>query len=122
MAMLGLLHRVVLGCAPAVFSEFFYPAQAEQFPRSFRAPSLQHSRQLHDHIDGSQPRIFERSAFGLIYTYNILPQQVVDCVTVSSFQRKLQNGVETACEQRWINWPNVLRDGVRSLPLARFHD
>ena len=93
MAMLGLIHRVVLGIAPRQFCEFIRPAASTQFPRALRAPHLRHDHQLHDPIDGSQANMYQRSLMGLVYSYNMLPQTVIDSKTVSSFQKRLQAGV-----------------------------
>ena len=44
MAMLGVIHRAVLGFGPAQFSEIFRAEKAPHFPQSMRQPHLRHSR------------------------------------------------------------------------------
>ena len=68
MAMLGLLHRVVIGTAPMHSNRFFYPQRDMHFPRGLRSGGLHHTRQMHDPIAGSSLAIMSRSIFGLIYT------------------------------------------------------
>ena len=80
--MLGLLHKVVLGKAPPQFAELIRPQSTQPFPRGLRAPPQRHTRPLHDPIDGTQAGMMDRSLLGLVYTYNMLPQHVVDAVTV----------------------------------------
>ena len=78
MAMLGLLHRIMNNEAPEAMSAYFFPEYRVMFPRGFRERHLRHNRQIHDYSDGSDSRLFQRSIFGLVNTYNLLPQFVVD--------------------------------------------
>ena len=120
MAMLGLLHRVVLGAAPAQFGQFFPYAHGRHFPRGFRGVALRHDRQLHDPIDGSCPAIMCRSVFSLIYAYNLLPQHVVASPTAKSFQSCLQRGLKKACSRGLLHWQHLFVDGVRALQVHSF--
>jgi len=90
------------------------------FPRSLREDSLRHNRQLQDPIDGASTNAVRRSAVGLIYVYNSLPQRTVDKQPVPSFQRALQKGLRQACDQELDGWSRVLREGPYQLALQRF--
>ena len=91
--MLGMIHKVVLKKAPPQFSEFIYPAPPRNEPRGWKA-ARGHNKQLHDPIDGTRSSATQRSVLGMIHTYNLLPQTLVDISSVNAFQRKLQNGLK----------------------------
>ena len=119
-AMLGLLYRINAGIAPDVFSRYIFPSSRSYFPRGLRAQTLRRNRQLHDHIDGSQSRMFQRSLFGLIYTYNILPQNLVDSKSVHIFQRRLQRGLMRAAKSNIVRWQNIFTVGIRNMTVVSF--
>ena len=72
------------------------------------------------YLDGSQPPMFMRSVFGLVYSFNLLPQTVVDSLSVSAFQSKLQAGFKQAQRQGVDFWPTLLRDGPHRFSVDRF--
>ena len=88
MAMLGLLHRTVLGKGPYHFRKFFQLSGAER--RGTRSGSVRHNRQLVDIKDRHFLEIERRSALGLIWVYNRLPADIARHDTVKEFQRSLQ--------------------------------
>ena len=120
MALLGLLHRIVLGQAPAQFSEIVRLADRPVFPRSMRAPEGRHTRQLHDPTCGAESRMLQRSWLRLIYTYNLLPQAFVDKKTVSLFQRSLQKAVANAAVAGGNRWDTFLHAGVHCMTARTF--
>ena len=120
MAMLGLLHRINLGIAPACLSKFIYRVHGPSFPRDLRAPGLRHCIQLNDVSDGSGSRLFERSIFGLIYTYNCLPQFVVDSLKIPVFQRHLQRCLKHAACDNVFEWQFLFTKGIRKVTVAKF--
>lgn len=120
-AMLGLIHRVVLGVAPAQFNIFFGPERRPAFPRSLRRPDLRHNRQLHDPMDGTHSNAIQRSCLALIYPYNLLPQCTVDLESVSTFQRHLQHAVKHACRSGVNNWEALFTTGAKRLSVTSFH-
>ena len=65
---------------------------------------------------------FQRSIFGMVYVYNLLPQRVVELGDISHFQRKLQLAVFRACSAGMPRWQHILRDGCRQLSVRQFHD
>ena len=89
-AMLGVIHRSVLGKGPPQFQELFQRADASAPTRATRQSAQRHNKQLVDVRDGRFLEVLRRSAFGLIAIYNMLPQTIVDEETVCGFQRCLQ--------------------------------
>ena len=120
MAMLGLLHRINMGWAPSCLRKFIYAADGPSFPRSLRAPELRHSRQLNEVSDGTESRLFNRSVFGLVYTYNCLPQVVVDSTKVSIFQRHLQRCLKHAACDNIDEWHFLFTKGIRKITVVKF--
>jgi len=119
-AMLGLLQRIVCGASPPHFSDVIRRESTPVFPRCLRSPSLRHSCQLQDPIDGTHSRMMERSVLGIIYTYNLLPQHVVGSIKVSTFQRKLQMAVKQAAKLGVCNWASLFRSGIKRLSVESF--
>ena len=119
-AMLGVLHRVVLGLAPADIASFFPPMTHMRFPRDARGSSLRHNKKLLDRIDGSQPAMLARSLFGLVYIYNLLPQRAVDVASVKEFQSCLQGALKVALRNGVDSWPALFRSGPRSMSVEQF--
>ena len=119
-AMLGLLHRIVWGQAPPQFSPIIRNAGRPLFPRSHRDTERMHCRQLHDPFFGAEKRCLQRSWLRLIYTYNMLPQCVVDATAVCSFQRHLQAALSNAARAGTTKWTSFLSSGVHRMSIARF--
>ena len=94
-AMLGLIHRAMLGRGPAQFREFSQPdIDARKEGRGKHRLQL---APLQNHISdfvlpGSRPADYtEYSAYGLVRVYNILPAYIVEgSPCVRSFQNTLQ--------------------------------
>ena len=76
-AMLGVIHRTILGKGPDQFKEFFR-----------RDPA--HAVKLIDPRQVSRAPLTKRSALGLVAIYNMLPHNVVGIQTVPAFQKGLQ--------------------------------
>ena len=87
-AMLGFLHRVARQWAPSIFNKIIQRGSNARSLRSLRCPGKRHSYQLKDPCGNIVTRQFNRSVFGLINIYNLLPQCVVD-VPIEFFQRFL---------------------------------
>ena len=120
-AILGLLHKIIMRWAPTCLRKFIHLAVAPSFPRSYRAPALRHNRQIHDVSNGSESRMFQRSVFGLIYTYNCLPQIVVDSPKVCIFQRHLQRCLKHVVLDDMSEWQHLFTSGIRKITMAKFH-
>ena len=88
-AMLGVIHRTVLGLGPDQFHKFFRRNWAARVSKT-RLARRRHDKQLVDPRQGQFSEQLRRSALGLVAIYNLLPQEVVDAPTVSLFQSQLQ--------------------------------
>ena len=89
-AMLGVLHKIVLGVAPTPFQTLFNGISY-------------HNKQLQDDAGRNTPVMLKRSLFGLVHVYNRLPQDVVDDENVQNFQRKLQCIIKSEIDKN-PNW------------------
>ena len=114
MAMLGLLHRVVLGQAPPQLRELFPFAVLTPARSNYQTRLLstvrRHNKQLLErpgHTD-----VFSRSLFGLVSSYNLLPQHIVDTGDISKFQHVLQQGLLRAAKEGLDDWQHVLAGHV----------
>ena len=88
--------------------------------RGLRTSEIRHNCQLHDPIDGTQAEIMSRSIFGLIYTYNVLPQHVVDQPTTSVFQSLLQRGLLNVAARGLPLLELLCVEGVRTIRVRTF--
>ena len=100
-AMLGLIHRTILGKGP------------EQFRDLFKCDPL--SRKVIDPRRASKCPLITRSALGLVAVYNMLPGSVVCAKSVSSFQTGLQDIVVSLAATGHPLWTQVFSP---RLPLA----
>ena len=104
-AMLGLVHRTVLGKGPRHFQRFFRRregGQAASFWTRGAEKRQEHGRQLEEVPYTHCPELLRRSALGLVKVYNMLPAHVVQAGTVKDFQSNLQEllkeRVRSGCE------------------------
>ena len=99
---LGLLHKRVLGISHPIFFELL-PFHADVFG-SLRTG--EHNKQLYGHIleVQFQHALHFRSIFAMVYVYNRLPQEVVDCTSVYMFQRSLTLKARKLCRDGDPNW------------------
>ena len=119
-AMLGMIHKIVHGRAPPQFGAVVRFAHAPCFPRSLRGPGRRHNKQLHDPCLSSCSGLLNRSWLRLIYTWNLLPQHVVDILSTSRFQSVLQTAVKNATRSHVSDWESVLRRGVQRMSVSGF--
>jgi len=110
MAMLGVIHRTMLGKGPAQFSDFFQP-------------DPQHPDKLIDPRKVSKSPLIKRSALGLVAVYNMLPHSVVSATSVSAFQTGLQDILVKLAKAGFPKWSEVFspRLPLASHPLATVH-
>ena len=112
-AMLGVIHRTLLGLGPPHFSSFFQLSP-------HRHSSRRHPFQV---LDTRQPGrrlcMLDRSIVGLIWVYNLLPFEAVSTRSVSDFQKILQLIVKYFCLSAHPHWPFSLsnRMSASSHPL-----
>ena len=83
LTVLGLLHKRVLGMSHPIFQHLL-PFHADVFG-SLRQG--EHTRQLYGHVlqVQAQHSLHARSIFGMVYVYNRLPQELLDCATIVFF-------------------------------------
>ena len=105
-AMLGLVHRTVLGLGPVQFEQFFRPARHQTAVRT-RAAYKRRSRQLEDLLGSRFLEIERRSALGLAGVYNLLPEEIVQAPSVSLFQSGLQDIVKERACSGIADWPET---------------
>jgi len=93
MAMLGLIHRAVLGKGPPQFAEHFKRVGG--------------SNLLYDVRKDNKSPMIKRSAFGLVAIYNMLPSKVAHTTSVSAFQKGLQDIMRECAEGDHPNWAEL---------------
>jgi len=106
-AMLGVIHRTVLGLGPEHFRKFFVPAERSTNP-SGRANLRRHNMQLRSYRRGAFLEIMSHSLLGAIDVYNLLPQYVVAVEDVKTFQNRLQQMLKAAATNQMRGWPTLL--------------
>ena len=106
MAMLGVIHRTVLGKGPGQFSKFF--------------KRQQHSNFLVDPRTTTKSPLIKRSALGLVAIYNLLPPAIRAAKSVAAFQKGLQECISKFAASDFPQWSEVLspRIPLASHPLA----
>ena len=124
-AMMGVLHRIVLGEAPPQLVALFPVLGAVSEPaglQRLRGWRPRHTRQLATPATYNSTELLRRSLFGLVECYNWLPQKAVDCKTVKAFQRTLQNGLESHAgrELDEARWQRLCTEGWRELSRKNF--
>ena len=104
-AMLGVIHRSVLGAGPEQLREFFL---LDTTPVPLRVRH-RHSRHVFDVCSGGLcPGYLSKSVLGLVAIYNSLPEYVVQAKTVHQFQRLLQGIVKYLAVTEYPQWKTCL--------------
>ena len=117
LAMLGLIHRTVLGKGPKHFQQFFVLQKQQARPNTRLEGRRQaHGRQLKDLRFGTHLNCARRSALGLTAVYNLLPASAVQHKTVKDFQKELQELVKQRAREGCEDWPQTFSPRV---PLHR---
>ena len=116
-AMLGIIHRCVLGDGPPQFSKYFELDTGYDSGYSTRLAEGKHSKHLKKLRTTSSSEVMKRSILGLIAIYNMLPEEVVMCSETSDFQTALQDLVKIRAVAGCDDWKLTLSPRV---PL-RFH-
>jgi hypothetical protein len=91
-AMLGVIHRAVLGKGPPHFKQYF---------------RINHDMQLHDPRTTNRSQLVTRSALGLIAVYNLLPAGITSARSVTIFQTRLQLELKLRAEAGLPTWQNT---------------
>ena len=125
-AMLGFLHRIVLGQVSQQIRELFPRAEAAEISdavssRTRGGLTSRHDKRFVHRIQSYSTDQFRRSAFGMVQCYNALPQRIVDVKTVKLFQRHLQMAlVDNVQRGAREEWQEVFSDGRRYSSPLRF--
>ena len=108
---LGLLHKRVLGLSHPVFQTLL-PFSVD-VPGSYRQGD--HNKQLYGHIHevNFQLALHFRSIYALMCIHYSLPQNVVDCNTVTSLEKHLSKMARDACAAGHENWQKMFSCGAR---------
>ena len=110
-AILGLIHRSVIGQGPPMFARFFRlspPSSSAPLRSSRSRSSPLHSRQLCDPCNASAPDYVFRSPLGGVRLYNILPEAIVRQPTVHEFQSTLQSFLCSRVHAGDDQWKSLL--------------
>ena len=114
-AMLGLLHRCALGKGPEHFKDLFNVSTAPR--RNIRNGSRMHGSQLVDIRNKHCLEIERRSALGLIWIYNRIPEAITSDDTVKDFQGNLQlllkERIVTGCTDWNITFSQRIQNYLR---------
>jgi hypothetical protein len=113
-AMLGMIHRTVIGKGPPHLKDHFRLADA-----AATSEQRYHCRHLTDPRGDWPGRAVVRSALGLVAVYNLLPGEIARCSSVASFQSALQALVRSRAEEGVADWQATLspRTPLASHPL-----
>ena len=125
MAILGFLHRVVLGLTSIQICNLFPLAATtetrDQVSPRVRGIGQKHNKQFVDRINARSAEQIKRSMFGVIQCYNALPQHIADEPTISAFQNSLHLGIMARVKSGdRENWQHTFRDGRKYASLLRF--
>ena len=119
-AMLGVIHRAVLGKGPEQIRNFF-PPEPKSMHEHGRNSLRRHKLQLQSYRQG---RFLERtgnSVLGLVDVYNLLPSEVVEIEDVHNFQSALQGLLKVHAKNGNLRWEDLFspRLDLHNHPLRR---
>ena len=114
-AILGLLHRCVIGDAPPQLCKLFPKVKANARSHNTRFGFKPEDTLLLDRTTGVNSKLLDRSIFGMVKFYNRLPESVKTTKLVSTFQGKIQDatiglckkgmGIDEVCSLKWLEFP-----------------
>ena len=113
---LGFLHKGVLGKCYSVCQKMV------SFHRDVfgsMRPS-EDDKQLYGYIlvINNLHALHSRSVFGMVYMYNRLPQDLVDCATASVLQKGLTLTARSKCQSGDLNWMHCFSCGRPQVVVA----
>ena len=114
MAILGMLHRQVLGRGPALLGQLIKLSQDAPV-RHTRLSANRHRLQLCPILKGNEPDYVKRGIAGAVDIYNLLPPWVVEAkeaAEVSKFMGMLQDLVKSRASAGCPDWPDTLSPRV----------
>ena len=86
-AALGIIHRAILGQGPAQLKEFFV-LESSSLQRFTSLGKRRHGKQLRDEYEMLHRDYINRSIFGYIWIYNLLPAHLAECKTEREERKK----------------------------------
>ena len=103
---LGVIHRALLGQGPAQLRRFFYlDDDPGKYPT--RLGVRRHRFQVQDDYYHLHKDYINRSVFGYIWVYNLLPFEPAEFPSVKAFQRKCQDILKTLARTAHPCWKNT---------------
>ena len=89
------------------FSALFPRTDARQGQYIGGGHYLRHDKQLRNFANDIRFRehLWRRSIFGMVFTFNRLPQYVVEQASVSEFQHQLTEALRVQCRAGCTTWP-----------------
>ena len=109
-AVLGLLHKIQLGEAHQDF-ELLFPKMVGSHVGNTRRNARRHGKQFWEQ-DGNTD-YFNRSVFGALRVYNLLPEYVVNSNCVQQFQTLLTKDARFQCRHGNPAWARIYTTGLR---------
>ena len=106
-AMLGLIHRTVIGEGSEQFRRFFVLANRTNHPDGRRTLNS-HDMQLRTYRTGKFLDLVGHSLLGAIDVYNLLPPYVVAAKDVKTFQNRLQQILKLGASEGMPGWTTFL--------------
>ena len=121
-AMLGVIFGATHGTSQESMCSLFV-RQRRRVHASIgtRLSQARHTLQLMEPTCTHSPVLFKRSIFGLVRIWNLLPQHIVTCDNVSTFQRHLTSIARFHCRADTSSCASIFSPR-RHLPLATFTD
>ena len=102
MAVLGTIHRALLGVGPDHFRTFF-----RYVPGSNNTLRNRHSKQIVSHRCGKFLDLLAHSMLGAADVYNLLPEYMVEAASTTEFQHRLQEMAVAAANEGMHDWKNI---------------
>ena len=103
-AMLGVIHRAILRLGPDCFQQWFRPG-VESWRSSRERRNT--ARPLAEILPIRSLDITRRSAFGLIFVYNMLPNDIVLADSVANFQKGLSDLMKAQARCGHPSWSTL---------------
>ena len=110
-AMLGIIHRAVIGKGPVHLHKFFRRGEPTYAART-RLQFRRHDMQLVEYRNGDHTDYVKRSILGLVSVYNLLPSSAVHTNTVSVFQARLQDLVKERALAGCHDWAETFSPAI----------
>ena len=116
----GLIHRSARFDGPPHYQTLFPRMSSSQNVRVTRTSACRHQLQIEERFVFNSTDVIQRSAFGLVKTYNALPVKAV-AASVKALQSQVQHAVLRFAEREpMLSWSSLLRSATHQLSVASF--